>query len=155
MESGPITFRVKTLTPLWTGGSDGKMDRVHETGIIGSIRWWYEVIARGLGYYVCDPTDSDTRCPTENKEEKKKEYCPACLLFGATGYRRRFRISISHPEYDKNVLSNKFEVLSGRLHGQRNGGWFIYSGCFGKYDVSIESLDNDSMLTSYLPKHPE
>ncbi len=143
MGNEPITLKIKTLTPLWTGGSDGKMDRVHETGIIGSIRWWYEVIARGLGYYVCDPTDSDTRCPTENKEEKKKEYCPACLLFGATGYRRRFRISISHPEYDKNVLSNKFEVLSGRLHGQRNGGWFIYSGCFGKYDVSIESLDND------------
>gem|GEM_PF-840830 len=143
MGNEPITFRIKTLTPLWTGGTDGKMDRIHETGIIGSIRWWYEVIARGLGYYVCDPTDSDTRCPTENKEEKKKEYCLACLLFGATGYRRRFRISIDHSEFDKNVLSNKFEVLSGRLHGQRKGGWFIYSGCFGKYDVSIESLDND------------
>jgi len=48
---------------------------------------------------------------------------------------------VRHP--NKNVLSNKFEVLSGRLHGHRKGGWFIYSGCFGKYDVSVESLDND------------
>ena len=67
MESEPITFRVKTLTPLWTGGSDGKMDRVHETGIIGSIRWWYEVIARGLGYYVCEPTSVD-RCKFQAKK---------------------------------------------------------------------------------------
>ena len=140
VESGPITFRVKTLTPLWTGGSDGKMDRVHETGIIGSIRWWYEVIARGLGYYVCDPTDSDTRCPTENKEEKKKEYCPACLLFGGTGYRRRFGISIDHSEL---VSSKPFKVISGRMHGGYEGGWYINSGCAETFEMQIGSLDND------------
>jgi len=79
MESGPITFNVKTLTPLWTGGSDGKMDRVHETGIIGSIRWWYEVIARGLGYYVCDPT-SDNRCKLSSKEKDSKERLQTFVL---------------------------------------------------------------------------
>lgn len=98
MESGPITFRVKTLTPLWTGGSDGKMDRVHETGIIGSIRWWYEVIARGLGYYVCDPT-SDNRCKLSGKEndgeERISKLCPACYLFGTTGWKRMFSLSVT------------------------------------------------------------
>jgi CRISPR-associated protein Cmr1 len=94
----PITFKIKTLTPLWTGGADGKMDRIHETGIIGSIRWWYEVIARGLGYYVCDPT-SDNRCKLSGKEKDSKErfskLCPACYLFGTTGWKRLFNLPVT------------------------------------------------------------
>jgi len=94
----PITFRIKTLTPLWTGGTDGKMDRIHETGIIGSIRWWYEVIARGLGYYVCDPI-SDNRCKLSGKEkdgeERISKLCPACYLFGTTGWKRMFNLPVT------------------------------------------------------------
>ncbi|MCD6141803.1 type III-B CRISPR module RAMP protein Cmr1, partial [Candidatus Bipolaricaulota bacterium] len=44
-----MKVKIRTLTPLWTGGADGKVDRVHETGILGSLRWWYEAIVRGLG----------------------------------------------------------------------------------------------------------
>ncbi|NLT45594.1 MAG: type III-B CRISPR module RAMP protein Cmr1 [Thermotogaceae bacterium] len=98
MGNEPITFKIKTLTPLWTGGSDGKMDRIHETGIIGSIRWWYEVIARGLGYYVCDPT-SDNRCKLSGKErdtaERISKLCPACYLFGTTGWKRMFNLPVT------------------------------------------------------------
>ena len=36
VESTEITL--KTLTPLWTGGVDCRSDRLHETGIIGSLR---------------------------------------------------------------------------------------------------------------------
>ncbi|PIX51460.1 MAG: type III-B CRISPR module RAMP protein Cmr1, partial [Candidatus Aquicultor secundus] len=32
------TIEIKMRTPLWTGGVDGKCDRLHETGIIGSMR---------------------------------------------------------------------------------------------------------------------
>lgn len=45
----PLIITLKTLTPLWTGGADGRSDRLHTTGIIGSLRWWYEGIVRGLG----------------------------------------------------------------------------------------------------------
>ncbi|MBK9094822.1 MAG: type III-B CRISPR module RAMP protein Cmr1 [Anaerolineae bacterium] len=45
----PLNITIRTLTPLWTGGVDGAMDRIHETGILGSLRWWYEAIVRGLG----------------------------------------------------------------------------------------------------------
>ncbi len=35
-----MQIQLKTLTPLWTGGVEtGKMDWLHETGIIGSLRW--------------------------------------------------------------------------------------------------------------------
>ena len=37
-----VTITLRTLPPLWTGGADGMSDRLHATGIIGSLRWWYE-----------------------------------------------------------------------------------------------------------------
>ncbi len=57
-------MELKTLTPLWTGGVEGKVDRIHETGLLGSMRWWYEVLVRGLGGEVCDPgsDDKDNNC---------------------------------------------------------------------------------------------
>lgn len=77
-----------TLTPLWTGGVDQTCDRLHETGLIGSLRWWYEVLVRGLGGYACDPTGED-RCP-----DKDGNRCVACELFGCTGWARKFRLRV-------------------------------------------------------------
>ena len=34
-----LELKLKTLTPIWTGNVDQKYDRLHETGIIGSLRW--------------------------------------------------------------------------------------------------------------------
>ena len=99
-----MEIKLKTLTPLWTGGIDGKVDRIHETSIIGSLRWWYEVIVRGLGGHVCDP--SKHKCTLDVEEYHKSNanderqrlhdagLCDVCQVFGATGWRRRFRIKI-------------------------------------------------------------
>ena len=38
-----MEFKLRTLTPLWTGGVDQKPDRLHETRLMGSLRWWFEV----------------------------------------------------------------------------------------------------------------
>ena len=43
-------------------------EKLRLTGIKGSIRWWYEVLVRGLGFYVCDPTDSEKACEMEISE---------------------------------------------------------------------------------------
>ncbi len=90
-----MNLTLQTLTPLWTGGTDPKnMDRVHETGIIGSLRWWYEAILRGLvgNNSICNPTgEADRRC----NYEKHRPVCKACDLFGATGWKRRFRLEIN------------------------------------------------------------
>ena len=91
-----LTVYMRTLTPLWTGGLDGAMDRIHETALIGSLRWWYEAIVRGLGGEACDPTGDD-RCP-----DHQGRYCDVCAVFGATGLQRAFR-------------------LEGRYGGMRNG----------------------------------
>lgn len=84
----PLRIQLKTLTPLWTGGVDGQCDRLYETGLIGSLRWWYEALVRGLGGQACDPTGND-RCP-----DAKGRRCAACELFGCTGWARKFRLQV-------------------------------------------------------------
>jgi len=86
------TYQFKALTDLWTGsvtleGKNGqtKKKRLITTGLVGSIRWWFEVLARGLGGYACDPTD--TKCEGRN-------HCVVCELFGCTGWARKFRFEI-------------------------------------------------------------
>lgn len=89
MESREIVLT--TRTPIWTGGAEGTMDRIHETGILGSLRWWYEALVRGVGGRACDP--SSPTC-LYDAERPSDGICDVCRLFGATGWRRRFRLSV-------------------------------------------------------------
>ena len=50
-----LAIQIQTLTPLWTGGIDGTCDQLHISGLMGSLRYWYEAIVRGAGGYACDP----------------------------------------------------------------------------------------------------
>ncbi|NPV30271.1 MAG: type III-B CRISPR module RAMP protein Cmr1 [Firmicutes bacterium] len=87
-------MEVKTLTPLWTGGTkSGAVDRVHETGIIGSLRWWFEVMVRGMGGEACNPTAAEEKC-IYDAEKPNKGICRVCEIFGATGWRRLFRLVV-------------------------------------------------------------
>jgi len=94
-----MEITLKTLTPLWTGGVDQTCDRLHETGLIGSLRWWYEALVRGLGGYACDPTSED-RCP-----DKDGNLCVVCELFGCTGWARKFRLEVLAPPNEQGVIA--------------------------------------------------
>jgi CRISPR-associated protein Cmr1 len=103
-----MEINLRTLTPMWTGGVDGQSNRLQETGVIGSLRWWYEIIVRGMGGYVGDPTanNPDRRCRFDAEAYQKalrqgasrEEAVPEGLkglgaveyLFGATGWARLF-----------------------------------------------------------------
>ena len=122
-------LELTTLTPIWTGGVEtGKMDRIHETGIIGSLRWWYEVIVRGLGGDVCDPTSDnpEERCQfdtksyerTKNIDDGLTTVCPVCRLFGCTGWKRRFELQASA------TLSEPFWLATKDQYGKFNHCWF-------------------------------
>ena len=39
-----MEIKLKTLTPLWTGDLNSECSTINETGIIGSLRWWYEAL---------------------------------------------------------------------------------------------------------------
>ena len=128
-----LSLKIKTLTPLWTGGVDTTMDRIHETGIIGSLRWWYEAIVRGLGGSACDPTSDGKdgipkRCPDD-----AGKYCDVCRVFGATGLQRSFKLVASewwnlHRESRLTVKVNK------------NRGWYLGRGIFEPLCLSFYLL---------------
>jgi CRISPR-associated protein Cmr1 len=135
-----MKITLKTLTPLWTGGVDGASNRVQETGVIGSLRWWYEVIVRGLGGYVGSPIsdnpkercefDTDAyqkalranRPQAEALAEGQKSLSAVTYLFGATGWARLFRLrSLNAPRiplhFRTTTLINKNWL--GRIFGGR------------------------------------
>jgi CRISPR-associated protein Cmr1 len=118
---------LKTLTPLWTGGTDQTTDRLHETGLLGSLRWWYEALVRGLGGYACDPTSED-RCP-----DKDGRHCVACELFGCTGWARKFRLRVLNaPKIENRAIARdqflQVEIIP--LRKIENEEWCLLSATF-------------------------
>ncbi len=112
-----MEIRIRTLTPLWTGGINGKVDRIHETGILGSLRWWFEVLVRGLGGKACDPT---TASCLYDPDKPNNGLCDVCQVFGATGWRRRFCIRI----FEENVSNAQIAPtvsLTDRQYTDRQG----------------------------------
>ncbi len=81
-------IKIKPLTQLWTGDEQRKLEVLRETGIIGSLRWWYEALIRSLDGTACDPTNNrKERCEGKN-------HCDACELFGCSGWTRKFKLDI-------------------------------------------------------------
>jgi len=125
-----MEVKIQTLTPLWTGDVDGKVDRIHETGILGSLRWWFEAIVRGLGGYACDTTqhtcsfDADKYRESEARDERQRlrdaGLCDVCQVFGATGWRRRFRLHIVETEVENARIAHTIS-LSNREHTDKKG----------------------------------
>lgn len=105
-----MIFKLRALTPIYTGGlRRDDNSELRFTGIKGSIRWWYEVLIRGLGFYACDPRPDADGCSFDIKNvpqaaindarlftrEVKEQICPACYLFGCTGWSGKFIIRIA------------------------------------------------------------
>lgn len=114
----PIKISCTALTPIWTGDPDGKGGQILETGILGSMRWWYEMALRGLGIFICDPTQGGCTLKASayktNPDESLKGLCPACLLFGCTGWKRRFLLRV---EFDlKELSAYEVQSLGGPSH---------------------------------------
>lgn len=79
------------------------------TGIMGSLRWWFEVLVRGLGGKACDPTVDGVRCPENNKQPHEPgHHCVVCELFGCTGWARKFRLMVL--EENGRVIQNQIKA---------------------------------------------
>jgi CRISPR-associated protein Cmr1 len=136
---------IKTLTPLWTGGVDaGKCDRIHETGILGSLRWWMEVLVRGMGGKVCDPTEQ--KCLYDPKKPNNN-LCDVCQIFGATGWKRRFRLEIQ--EIQVSDASVQHPMKANRTYTDSKGEsktptWYFQNPPkSGSFTIHIQSLHPD------------
>jgi CRISPR-associated protein Cmr1 len=117
--------RLRMRTPLWTGDVDRTSSTVRETALIGNLRWWYEALIRGFGGHACDPTDTDAgkACPQESKDGQAV-ICPACQLFGCTGYARRFRLRCS-PADSEDLF---FAATDAGYTSTGNWLWRIFGG---------------------------
>jgi len=83
------TFQIQPLTPLWTGDANQACaERILETALLGSMRWWLEACARSVGINVPDPVAD----PQEYDPDNPDDLDPVSRVFGATGWRRRFRL---------------------------------------------------------------
>ncbi len=112
MATEPRTWELEALTEVWTGSVQGftqdkkgnYKEQVDNTcavpaSLLGSIRWWLEVLVRGLGGPACDPSPSqDNRagpCPAPRKQPHEPGHrCVVCELFGCTGWARKFRLDV-------------------------------------------------------------
>jgi CRISPR-associated protein Cmr1 len=145
-----MEIRIETRTPIWTGGvQTGKMNRIQETGIIGSLRWWYEAVLRGLGGKVCDPSRHECLFDKEKFEKAEGKghrerlseagLCDACQLFGATGYRRRFQLRVA----DKMLPAWNAPPKSLRVQPpDRSGGWLLPPGHVGELALRFAGTDD-------------
>lgn len=116
-----MEFKLKALTPIWTGGVERNDNSIlHLTGIKGSIRWWYEVLIRGLNGYACDPYNDNKKCALDLKEFEKIKWegkteedalnlliCPACQMFGCTNWGSKFILRIE--DNSKSVITSQIK----------------------------------------------
>jgi len=133
-----MDFRIRTLTPLWTGDVRGESSKLRETSIIGSLRWWFEVIIRGLGGGACDSVSEVVRkCELKGEEYKRgvkpeKLICPVCYIFGTTGWSRRFKLEIN------GKLSSLRPVIVKADMRKNHKGWFLGTGKSGGLMGTLE-----------------
>ena len=71
----------KTLTPIWTGDINADSGEVKESGLIGSMRFWFEGLLRKYGKHCCGGKGDNEKCD-----------CIVCEVFGTTGKARSFRL---------------------------------------------------------------
>ncbi len=162
MTAEQLTIHYEALSPLYTGNREGKVDRLHETGILGSLRWWLEALIRGVGGWARDPTEGDNNFDVEAYEKKfgpigddtfrhtarlrQSGLDDAAQVFGATGWRRRFRLELeSEPNFRR--AQWKGIQLPDRAHHGKVPRWPLKDFPFqDAFTIHLLSLDPDFPL---------
>ncbi len=135
MMKQPLTARewtLNALTPIWTGDANRQGDRLIPTGLLGSIRWWFEVLVRGLDGKACDPSDVNSRCP-----DKDGKRCLVCEAFGCTSWSRKFRLQLlgkDHKPLSKAIKAG--EIFYLRVTPLR----FIHDEEWGLLDLTLRLI---------------
>jgi CRISPR-associated protein Cmr1 len=119
--TGTREWEIAALTDIWSGSLPSRNSScIVTTGLLGSIRWWYEVLMRGLGGTACDPTD--TKCISS-------KHCAVCELFGCTGWARKFRFKVvdrdNHTIKDSIKEGTEFTLRFTPLRPIQNEEWAL------------------------------
>ena len=150
MSSKEIKVTFETLTPLWTGDAWRKCDQLKLTGILGSLRWWFEALVRGMGYKACDSTGDKCQVEIKNPEDVlniQEKICPVCYLFGTTGWKSRFSVSVEN----NNLLKSYNGKVLVRINRGKN--WYYESGLMG--DVGLKFNYDENIILGVLKEQNE
>lgn len=130
----------KTVTPLYTGNADGKVDTLRTTGLMGSLRWWFEMLVRGFGGLARDPVGGANlyKIPkgvTVEQFDDIRAYYRKCGLddvaqiFGGTNWRRRFRLEVTDNHLRKATIATKIELPNhtyiDKDRNRRTPAWYL------------------------------
>lgn len=123
---GTKIWTLKAHTDVWTGDYNGNPNRLVTTGLLGSLRWWFEVVVRGLGGSACDPSNTGLRCP-----DRQGRRCVVCELFGCTSWARKFRFDVldaeGHAQQDQIKQGGTFQLVFTPLRPVHQEEWALLS----------------------------
>lgn len=128
------TYSLTALRDIWTGDASGEGKRLITTGLLGSIRWWFEVVVRGLGASACDPSHHKDNEPGPCPEPGRKphdpgHHCVVCELFGCTDWSRKFRFDVlkedGTTQQNKIVADQRFQLRFTPLRSIRDEEWAL------------------------------
>ena len=155
MAKKEVLVKFKTITPLWTGDAWQNSSEIRPSSLIGSLRFWFEVICYFSG--VCKKDDFNEKLGRFEKEVDRKKLkedfiqkngneikeiikylidkqnipLPS-IIFGTTNWRSL--IEIKKIEFDK---SNFKENPSGKILPGKN--WYFGTPSYqGKFSVIFE-----------------
>lgn len=155
-----IQVNLQTITPIWTGGADGKCTELKPSAIIGALRFWFEVFCLSSDILVKENENVDPKQFKKKLKEKTEFYIcqnkevdlaklsdelltemgislPA-RVFGCTGWRSQVEI--------RKVTGTKREIKQQELQCQFKGistQFWTNSTLFGN-----KKSDNSSQNTS-------
>ncbi len=161
-----FTFKIRTLTPTWTGDVSGhSTGKLQISGIIGGMRHAFEMLVRMHGGHTCNCTSADSCRLEVDKNGNWNQICPVCTVFGCTGLARSFILRFD----EKKVLTSplipfKDFEFKNRDHNRNErygpvfiGKWLAAgAGCRVPIkellDIQADDyLKQNVMLTNFLP----
>lgn len=110
----PVIF--ETITPLFTGNCNQEMTEIKPTSVMGSLRFWFEVICHFSGLFMGKKSELVAKNfksfiknkPDANSEDIQKEFklSPTAFYFGCTGWKSQIGIEKIEPSENEIVLMN-------------------------------------------------
>lgn len=116
-----MDIKFRTLTPVFTGDQHQQGDKLHETGLLGSLRFWAAAAARGLGYAIA--TDNGSLLQTGDNKLAVDKLDPVTRLFGCTGWKRTFNLMVTGSSSTSLPHPDRLNVMASK-HG-----WYLTRGC--------------------------
>lgn len=166
MTAEQLSIRYRALTPIYTGDRLMRVDRLHETGFHGSMRWWLEALIRGAGGLALDPVKQAGNFDVKKYNDDygdlgldtfrhtgRLRACgldDASQVYGATGWRRRFRLELDHSrqfgrsKWNTVSLPDRSYTITDRDGRQvpKTPTWWLEDKPFlDEFDLTLRSLD--------------